>query len=516
MTIPEINALRKGGKTQEAYDACKALLERYPDDRMARTTMAWCIKSLAESHARSLRYQGFATLLHELASLRLGEIGELGMANRFSWDVKTLFDGLATRHESLLDAAHEVFEAVRHLDFIKPDRYYTLLIDCFAKVKQGNDVPLDIFCDVADWWGLDNFLPDDYKPIQLKNGKSLKSVAERVYSCYYKALVNCASTLTCQEPRVEEFVKRLDVLSERHPEFEFTLYYKAQLLILLGRKSEALDAIRPFVRLKQRDFWVWDLLSDTMDDSEIKLSCLCRALSCHAQPDYLGKVRLKAAQQMASLGFHDNARTEIDQYLALYQSKGWHISDQVLELTHCDWYQAATPLATNAPFYCSHVEASDNFLYQDMAEQPILITHVNKEKKVCHYITANREQGFFSMRHLRAPLKLNEVYLARLGESNASKKGKRIFTYRHASTNSYIGIFYKPFKGKLNAKSGNNYGFVNDVFVDFRLVEGFAATNGTLVSGMAVISFNPKRQNWGWRAISIANTSHQSQSDIDN
>lgn len=52
----------------------------------------------------------------------------------------------------------------------------------------------------------------------------------------------------------------------------------------------------------------------------------------------------------------------------------------------------------------------------------------------------------------------------------------------------------------------NEMGFTeSDVFVAPSLVSIHLLKDGQRVSGTAVLSFNKKRGNWGWRAVSIAN-----------
>lgn len=502
MTVSEISSLRKDGKFQEAYNECEQLLSQYPDDRYVRTTMAWCIKSLAESHAKASNYKEFAEVLSKLTPLKLSDIGELSMTNRFAWDIKTLFDNLKVHPELLQDAALLVFDAIRKLDFFKPHKNYTLILDCFLKVKLRQAAPWGRLCDFIDWWGFDNLLSEDFQRIPLKNGKSIPSVAERTHIVYYKVLMNQISNRVYSTERIDGFLKRLDDLNVAHPEFAYTLYHKSLLLLALNKKDEALDSIRPFVKHKQNEFWVWDVLGDTTENDDIKLSCLCRSLLCRTKPEFIGKVRIKAAQLMIKKELFDNARTELDAFFNTYKTNGWHISTDLESLTKQQWYLSASNLGNNISFYKSHLDPSEQFLFHDMPEIPIIIEHNNKDKHVCHFITKEKKKGFFFTKGVKENFKENTVYLVRLSKKSDSDKAFQLLTHkRDENIDNYIGIFFERFNDKIRIREGNNFGFVNDIFVNLNLDNTLA--NGDMVTGLSVISYNKKKDTWGWRAISV-------------
>lgn len=502
MTISEISNLRKEGKIKEAYNECELLLSQYPEDRYVRTTMAWCIKSLAESHAKASNYKEFAEVLSKIAPLKLSDIGELSMANRFAWDIKTLFDNLKSNPDLLSEALSLVFNSIRQLEFFKPHKNYTLILDCFVKVKLRQNAPWERICDFIDWWGFEYLLPEDFQRIPLKNGKSIPSVAERTHIVYYKVLMNQIVSRIYSTERIDEFLKRLDDLNVTHPEYVYTLYHKSLLLLALNKKDEALEAIRPFVKLKQNEFWVWDVLGDTTDDDDIKLSCLCRSLLCRTKPEFIGKVRLKTAQLMIKKKKFDNARTELDAFLNTYKANGWHISNDVENLTKQHWYSSASNLGNNISFYKSHLEHSEQFLFHDMQEFPILIEHNNKDKHVCHFITKEKEKGFFFTKGVKECFKENTVYIVRLSKKSDSNKASQLLTYkRDENIDNYIGLFFERFNDKIRIREGSCFGFVNDIFVNLNLDNTLA--NGDIVTGISVISYNKKKRTWGWRAISL-------------
>jgi hypothetical protein len=45
---------------------------------------------------------------------------------------------------------------------------------------------------------------------------------------------------------------------------------------------------------------------------------------------------------------------------------------------------------------------------------------------------------------------------------------------------------------------------LSDIFIPPPFVEQYRIRDGQTISGAAVLSFNKKRQEWGWKAISLA------------
>ena len=54
-------------------------------------------------------------------------------------------------------------------------------------------------------------------------------------------------------------------------------------------------------------------------------------------------------------------------------------------------------------------------------------------------------------------------------------------------------------------KEGKNFGFVGDIFVDESLLKDNVVA-GEYVSVKAVITYNQKKDSWGWRAIALRTT----------
>ncbi len=506
MTISEINSLRRDGHPDEAYAECRKLLDLNPADRYSRVAMAWCLKTLAEKAAAEKNPARFIEVMGELEPLRLDEIDEAQMVNRFAWDIRTLFEALRNQPDTLLDTADRIFATLRKLPMAPPDRYYSILAESFMRVKGRLSVPWMQFTDFMEWYGFENLRPQDYNRVQLKqSGHTLPSLAERLHSVYYKVLMTHIKAGTIEPRLMLEFIERLTRLNEEHPEYQYTLYHKAQLLMSAGQREAALQAILPFVKRKRNEFWIWAMLAELSDTPEMSLSCCCRALSCRADEKFLGKVRLKTAHLMHQAGFNGNARTEIRLLHELYHHNGWRIPTEVVEMVHQPWYQAAEAPASNSDFYAAHLEPSEEYLFTDTPEQAVIITHFNAEKSIYSFVTESRRRGFFSTRQMQAKFYPHRIYHLRLENELQEGKISKILSHRPAQdVTPYEGVFYRRGSGRLRYREGNSYGFVDDdIFVEKQLLTPEIIKDAR-AHFTAVISFNPRKESWGWKAINLA------------
>ena len=49
----------------------------------------------------------------------------------------------------------------------------------------------------------------------------------------------------------------------------------------------------------------------------------------------------------------------------------------------------------------------------------------------------------------------------------------------------------------------NKFGFINNVFIESKFIEDNKLINGQNLKVKAILSFNKKKNDWGWKAIKI-------------
>lgn len=501
MTINEIIDLRKSGEIEKAYEESKTLFESNPEDTNSRICLSESVKAMMDRAGKEGDALNLALLLEEYGSLGLEEIGQTELNDKAAWDVRALV--LRWKEDEKYDAAQldRIAQALTSIEFARPHRYFSILLDAMVRVKDQNGNPWPGIVNFIDWWGLENLLPEDFERVRIHNGQMISSLAERSYTAYVKALL--AALAQGQKTREAElFVHELDLLRQAHPEFRYTEYHKTQLLKALGRMEEAVGAARSFVKTHQNEFWAWSMLGDIVDDNDLKLSCYCRALTCRADYGFLIKVRQKAAQLMYDKGDLGNARKELDFVILTCQKKGWKIPEVVEEATRQQWYAETEPPYNNLKYYQSHLAASEEFLCGDVPETAIIIVKYNPQKNTASFITENRERGFFNTKKFNEQFGDNQIYMARLPEGVDSKGITKVISLRRVEDiTPYEGTFFRRLRAELNIKPGQTFTFIDDIYVDGTMVQGLEA--GDMIDITAVVYYNIKRESWGWRAVRV-------------
>lgn len=502
MTVKDITELRKSGELDRAYEEARALYESDPEDRYARIALAHCVKALMERAASEGDVESLADRLEEYGALHLEDIEEEEMNNRAVWAVRAFMIGMKENERYDPEAVDRLADAVKKIAFMAPHRYYSILLDSFLRAKDADGAPWPGLADFVKWWGIGNLTPEDYTRARLNNGMTVASLAERLFTAYSKSLIACLEEGRCADD-AEDFVTILDTHLTEHPEFQNTLYQKIQLLKALGRTEEAAAVARDFVRGRQNDFWAWSTLGDLSDDEDLRLSCYCRALRCKANPAFLGKVRYKLAVMMYHCGCLPEAKREFMNILDLYGAKGWHIPANLTAITSQKWFAETQEAESNVLFYMAHLGPAEDFLFGDKPEVAILITGVNQQKNTCSFITEDRRRGFFMTKNMRERFAECQIYRVRFAAEPGEKSAARLATcQRVTDITPYDGIFFKRVTGRLNRRPGQAFAFVDDIFIDGKLLAP-GMDGGVDVSLTAVLYYHMKKEVFGWRAVSV-------------
>lgn len=501
MTLNEITELRKAGQIEDAYSAAKELYEKESSDE-ARVALALAAKGLGERAAKSGDIAGLTSRINEIGALRLEEIGEAELNNRIAWDVRSLVLALREKKEFDAEALDSLFDALTGIAFLKPHRYYSILLDALLRVRDEHDEPWDAFAEVLDWWGPEFFLPEDYQKIRLNNGVMMASLAERAYTQAVKSILIAAERGIASEEDLERLVGELDNLLVTHPEFQYTLYHKTQLLKALGRMEDAVMTAREFVKSNQQYYWAWARLGEILEESDMQLACYCRAMLCKSAPEFLVKIRRKLAELMYEMGEYAAAKREIEDVKALHTSKGWRIPERVEELSAMPWYEETEAAESNTGFYHSHVGLTRDFLFGGVPETAILVSKFNPQKQTATFVTEDHKRGFFATKRLNQRFADNQIYKVRFAEEPDGKTASRVMTITPVEDPTpYEGKLFRTLRAEINIRPGQTFTFVDGIYVDGSLIRGVNA--GTMADITAVAYYNIKKGDWGWRAVSV-------------
>jgi hypothetical protein len=519
MSFNEVKNLRQSGKLEDAYNLAKQDLDSKPDDVWNKRSMAWVIYDLLKQNVSVDSYNTFNNYLKELKDLQLPEEEKM-VFDSTAWQVGKLIYQLSKENEQVeiggesFQLAHQrsidlnkikpLYELVKSFHFTKPSEGYSFLLKALHKCFK--DQP-DYIASI-DWWGIENFREEDFLQEAIPSGKSVMALAEQVYIAYAKKLLegyradSFASVYSGDKTKLVSFLAKLDKLIDAHPELQYPPYYKAQILLAIGDSENVLSAFLPFAKKKRNDFWVWDLLADIFqDDEERKVACLCRAMLCRTQEDFLTKIREKLADYFVSKSLYKEAKTEIITILNTKSANGWRVSNKVQQWQSAQWYTSAEPFRNNMRFYKNRSSVADNILFSDSPVALAVIEFVNSDKKIANFIINQKKHGFFKYDRFFKSLEIGDVVEVRLSNDVDGNRYK-ILTAERTNQQPNEAIL-KLFVGDLRKKDEQEFAFVDDVFIEPKLVKKITLSSNNRISGKALLNYNKKKGSWGWKAISI-------------
>ena len=481
----------KAGQVQEAYEQAKADFEQAPSDVWSHRKMGWALYYLMKKDAQEGLYEQLVAHIDELKAL-----DQLTMANdRMIFENVVFWIGYFAKRSlppTSIDTPTRLsvlFSKVKDYPFT-PCKGYSALLEGFIKCDAWQEL-----ADFLDWWNLDNLTPDDYKPVQLANGRTIMSVAERAFIANSKAL------LRLNDPgKIEEFLPRIDTLMETHPEMTYPGYFYGKLLLSLGSTTdEALRVIVPFARKKATEFWVWQLLSDVFtNDQEKQLACLVRAVNCRTQENFLGKVRIKLAALYIQRNQLDYAKYQIDKVINCYLPQGWHLPYEVECWIHQPWINT---VEANNGSPIDHMTITDDILCEGTEEAMGIVTYIDPNS---HRATMVYGKEKSLKQKLRFNVKIGDVL--RINYITEPDGTTRVLSARRNNLPSDLD-YAKMVEGTVNKRADKPFAFLKtinrDFFISPNVVSRYHIQGGETINCLVVYDYNRKKELWDWTCVKI-------------
>lgn len=504
MSFKEVKELKQAGKLDEALEMASQDLEADPNNIWNKRSIVWVYYELLKLNADIKNFAAFKENLIKIKELELPEDENMVFDN-CAWQIGSLVYNLQKQESTDYSKINELFEIIKDFHFTKPSEAYSFIYRAFHKGYHN----WSRYLTFADWWNFDNLRPEDYLKEEFKS-KKIMSIAEQAYIAYSKKLLEGESLdpfgqqRIIDQEKIQEFLPKLDALIEKQPNYQYPPYFKAKLLLALGNDENVLSAFLPFAKQKRNDFWVWDLMAEIFkDDKDIQFACYCKALSLRTREDFLVKLRQTFAEKLIIRKMYNEAKTEIQKVIAIREKEGWQLPNQIKQWTEQDWYTTAESTQSNKTLYKKHIGTAEEILFQDIPEEVIVVEFVNHNKKMLNFVQDEQRFGFFKYEGLLNKPKVGDILKVRFKGKNREKGGfYSVFTATKADPNISSKAI-KSLKGNLNIHGSNNFGFVDNIFVGPKLIDENNLENGQNIIGKAILSYNKKKNEWGWKAIDI-------------
>lgn len=502
MSFKEIKELRQAGKLDDALQMANQALEAEPENIWNKRAAAWVYYDYLKKYAQPEQYEALKGYLIKISDLQLPEDEKMVFDN-CAWQIGSLVFSLQKAEHVDFGRINELFDLIRTFHFTKPSEAYSFIYKAFHKGYQN----WSSYLTFADWWNFENLSSQDYIKEDF-NGKKMMSIAEQAYIAYSKKLLegipldSFGQQREIDKDKILSFLPKLDSLIEKHPDYQYPPYFKAKLLLALGNDENVLSAFLPFAKQKRNDFWVWELMAEIfLENKEIQFACYCKALSLKTPEDFLIKLRQSFAEMLIHKGMYNEAKTEILKVISTREKHQWKIPSQISQWIETEWYKSETAKKDNSDLYLRHAKQAEEILFQDIPEEVIVVEFVNRDKQMITFVKNRSHHGFFSYKSYLQRPEIGEVYKARFSE--VSKDGFHKLLSITKANESDQPEALKKFEGDLKVNEKGNFGFVDDVFFDPKFIEKLNLKDNETIKGTAFLSFNKKKEQWGWKVLSI-------------
>ena len=484
-------------RLQQLAEEMQNLLETIGNDDVAVSCMQRIEKRLiphaaeVRQAAESAKTPANAQVAYNtiFAIFNAGELHE-SLHTEFAW---VIYRALHADQSENVEYRKEIIEVYKQLSVERPSMLHSLILGEAVRVEK--EWPLMfMFTEFIAWWNLENLTDDDWTNFKTDDGKSLISRVEKMIYLYTKEIQSVEELLPS-----EEFMQVLDRAIGKWSKDDNLLRCKAILLSKQSAKEESITLYKKMIALTSgQKPYVWVELANLVDDIDLKIGLLSKALQLKVQEEFLGKCRAQLAQLLYSKGLHSNALCEVEKVKATYEANSWNLPSQIRGLMQM--IPAGTVSADNTSQYSIWTTKADEYLYADLpstymvkvAHKEEIIERNGRQQKVIKWTLINEVGEVEGVK----PRKYN-LSKAQVGDCFEVKKSDgRIVSIAHANADNVV--WRKRVQGTISVKNnrdGKPFGFVDNCYVPGSVIKNIQ--DGTMVEAVAIFQDNK------WRCISI-------------
>ncbi len=531
MPYNEVEQLRKSGQLNEAYEQAqhnlqqahltKPFVEIAEDTNAIDTTdtkpepqpetilvrskraLAWVLHDLMKKQTSAENIDVFEGYLRQFVEMELRD-DEKMVINQLVWIIGTAVFEFTKEPGFDVGKMENLASLTMKLRFSKPGKGYSFIFKAFHKALR--DSPL--YLDFVEWWDINYFMREDCKIKKDDDNVVRMAIAEQGCNRYAKHLLKALHAADNPEQadeikdKMQRYLPVLEQMMKYNKFFRMLPYYKVRLLLALDRCEQVFSVLTYYARTRPTDFWVWELLAEAYsDETEKQIACLSAALLCKVKLDKLIPIRVRLTKLLIETGFYDEAKTEVAMILKLCFQNKWEIPQVVIDWGDETWYHQAFVKENNLSMYKSYRPGAEELVFDDIPQQKIVIEAVNHPKKILNFMAGDRARGFFKYEKILTEVEVGDVFLARIKETKIAGR-YNVFNIRRLHEKTIPGIL-QAFAGEVIIPEGKPYGFSNSMYITPATCQTYNLQHGDIISGTAMISYNKKHEEWGWKIISI-------------
>ena len=369
-----------------------------------------------------------------------------------------------------------------------------------------NDSNYLIFMDAIgfDWFDLSDEMQASFQNDDGED-KKIPPLKEWILNHYSKRILKMDIQLVTED-RLNTFLTVLNNSITKNPSFVWLPYYQGRLLLKLNRKEEALNVISSFGRTKSNEFWVWNLISELVEEED-RFNCLCAGLLCKTKPEMIVGLQEKIIPLLVQREMYSHAKRELDTLVKSQQANRKNVSPKLEGWKQENWYKETENVDTREQLAEYALQAKD-ILYRTLPFTDIFITSINQEKNIVNFnfLLNNKsvKSGYFHSDSIDIEhnWKGEDVLKVKLFQHQNRPNYYSIYGVMQGDE-AFRSNFMQVGNGFVRKDDENEFAFVDDVFIPPFLVEKYNLKDFDSIKFVKKVRFNKKKNTWGWSVDQI-------------
>jgi tetratricopeptide (TPR) repeat protein len=381
------------------------------------------------------------------------------------------------------------------LELPRPELLHSLILSEAVKVEKNTPLQFRIR-DFMKLWGWDNIRPEDWEQFQSDNVNTVTSLVEKLISVYAKEV----KTDNVKSP--DEFNALVDEALTKFPNNQNMPLYKAIVLMSLGKKDKALEYYKELILKSSSKCYLWSQASDLVEDVDLKIALLCKAISVERDESFIGGCRLNLAKALIEKNMMANAKYELDKYRDFYEIQGWGLKQEYRDIVN--QIPQDTQTVDNSSLYDKYVPQAEEFIYSVLPSQ--LAIKID-DKMIDDRNRPGRKFTQWELRTKNGIVRLKKP--SKFGLNNRMRNGTlfdiklyngRVVWIKSSEQNPLQQNWIKKQEGIVRLRvdrNGKTYAILDKTYVGEKLLRDVA--DGQNVKIVAI-----SQEDGRWSAISIA------------
>ena len=147
-----------------------------------------------------------------------------------------------------------------------------------------------------------------------------------------------------------------------------------------------------------------------------------------------------------------------------------------------------------------------------------IIYDINQEKKRANFIVGQNIYGVLHFDDIKMKFSVADVITLKLTSHNNDRGIQYSVLACHPTNKDISPSIAKKFKSTVRISNGLGFttnDIFKDIFIDRPFVDAYNMEDGDSVEGLAVVNYNKKKNQWGWKAIKIDKYDKSLRKEVD-